>query len=491
MVDVRPKPTEPAPQPDGMHVVAAGGAQVPGDVPGGPASADSRRKRVASRSKRPSRYSPGELVGEKYRLKRILGRGGMGEVWEARHEHLNTDLAIKFLDRLPDSDEGNVSIVLERFRFEAQISARLGSRTRNIVAVYDAGSHAGIPYLVMEYVHGRTLESVIDELGMVEPERFADILDQVADALSVAHELGIVHRDIKPSNIMLVEPPRGPDGVTAHGGRSGDGAGSLSVTAKLADFGVAKALRTDLAIDRPKDTSEGLLVGSPAYMSPEQLKCDGQLDARSDVWSLGVVAYEALTGWPPFSGTSIADLIVAISTRTADAPSSIRASLPRAIDSWFHRALAKDPGARFATPKEMAGAFRAALRLRARRPPRMIALGLAAAAAITTIAVLVSRLWTAAPAEAASTEAAPVAPAATSVVAAPPPIAAPPPSATAEERAPVAATPPSAAPKSGPRAPRAGVRPAAASAAPAPPPPPTPAAAEPLPPREIEPGEIQ
>jgi len=293
---------------------------------------------------------------------------------------------VKFLDRLPDGDEEGAAVVLERFRFEAQISARLGARTKSIVAVYDAGTHGGVPYLVMEYVRGRTLESIIDERGMIPLDRFADILDQVAEALAIAHDLGIVHRDIKPSNIMLVDTePAAPEAPRPEGAPAGP-------TVKLADFGVAKAVRADLTLDRPKETSEGLLVGSPAYMSPEQLRCDGTLDPRTDVWSLGVVAYEALTGWPPFAGGSIADLIVSISTRPVDPPSSIHAGLPRAIDAWFGKALAKDRAQRFASPKEMAAAFRVAARgapASGRRRRGVFVWAIAATGALVALAVAV------------------------------------------------------------------------------------------------------
>jgi serine/threonine-protein kinase len=443
----------------------------------------------------PSLYSAGEVIADKYELLALIGRGGMGEVWHARHRELGTDLAIKFLDRerhAPDEDD-QASNVLARFRFEAQVSARLGSRTRHIVAAHDAGTHKRAPYLVMELVRGRTLESIIDELGSVPPERMMLILDQVADALAVAHEMGIVHRDIKPANIMLVDPNEA-DAISSV-------TGTAPLMAKLADFGVAKPLRTNLNIDSPKETAEGLLVGSPAYMSPEQLRADGKLSAASDLWSLGVVTYEALTGWPAFTANSIAELIVSISTRTPDAPSSVRAHIPASIDAWFDRALAKEPGDRFATAPEAAGAFRQALDATPATQRRGVApwraIVAAAAAAVIVGGIVVATR---------GTEPSGVPPeVATALAAAPPPITpepAPPPPAPATA---VVALPPPPTPASATASAASGKRPpakrptaTAAAVAPPPaaaPPPAQPAAppptSAPLPPKEYDKSDTQ
>jgi serine/threonine-protein kinase len=317
---------------------------------------------------RPQRYQAGLLVGQKYRLERRLGAGAMGEVWLARHQDLNTLVAVKFVDADPESDASER--MLERFRFEAQVTAQLGARSRNIVAVHDYGLHKGVPYLAMEYVPGRSLDALIDACGPLDVEPVADVLDQVAEALALAHGLGIWHRDVKPANVLVIEQ---------------DGA----LIAKVADFGVAKALEQKLEVDRPKTTALGILVGSPAYMSPEQI--DGRpVDARADLWSLGVVAYEALTGTDAFPATTETELFASICLRPHPPPSLRVAGLPRALDAWFERALAKYPEARFASAKEMAAAFRAAIarplgpRFRARRAvvPAAVAVGLAGLAAV-------------------------------------------------------------------------------------------------------------
>jgi serine/threonine-protein kinase len=424
---------------------------------------------------RPRGLRAGDVVAGKYRLEQVLGHGGMGEVWRARHEALGTSVAMKFLDAPPTDEPDRVAQALERFRFEAQISARLGARTRHIVAVHDAGAHEGVPYLAMELVEGTTLADEIDRTGPLAPRVVALVLDQVGDALGVAHELGVVHRDLKPTNLMIV-----------HGAEP---------VVKVADFGVAKALRSDVALDRPRETTQGLLVGSPAYMSPEQLRADGRLDARSDVWSLGVVAYEALTGALPFEGSTIPELMMAIGADRPEPPSKLRPGLPRALDAWFERALAKRPDDRFGSVAEMAAAFRRALE-RSSRPPRWLA-----GAVLVGLAVLAGLAVMARRGEQAPEHAAPAVPVA-SVAAA---VVAPPPSSPVAPASPTGA-PELAAPaplRASPPAPRHAVPviaapPAAPSASPAttasPPPPAaaeTPPPPAPRPRKEIDPSEIQ
>jgi eukaryotic-like serine/threonine-protein kinase len=309
------------------------------------------------------------VIDGKYRLVRPLGRGGMAEVWLAGHVHLKTEVALKFLSASLSGDAEQTRMGLERFQFEAQISSRLGARTRHIVAVHDAGVHEKTPYLVMEYVAGRNLVEEISEHGPMDPLRLADLLDQVADALTVAHEMGIVHRDIKPSNVMLAGAP-------------GD-----AMMAKVADFGIAKALRSNLDLDRPKDTSSTAMIGSPIYMSPEQIRAPASVSARSDVWSLGVLVYEALTNGSPFNGDTMGEVIISVSTQEFQRPSRLRPSLPRAVDAWFARVLAKDPAQRFASVAEMAQGFRAAV-TSSRAPRRQEVVGAVLVASLAAVAVV-------------------------------------------------------------------------------------------------------
>jgi len=282
----------------------------------------------------------------------------MGEVWLATHTSLKTEVALKFADHGVRREPERAAVILERFLFEARVSARLGARTKHIVAVLDAGTEQGVPYLVMEFVQGHTLDEEVASSGPVPPERMAAILDQVADALDTAHELGVLHRDIKPANLMV-------------------SVDSKNLLVKLADFGVAKIILPGLALEKPRETPRNAIIGSPAYMSPEQLRVGEPVSPRSDCWSLGVLTYEAMTAELPFSAKTVADLIVAI-TMTDPVPlSKRRPALGTAFDAWFNRAVAKAPERRFSSAKEMASAFRDCLAANIRRSPRMVILGAA------------------------------------------------------------------------------------------------------------------
>lgn len=295
---------------------------------------------------------PGQIIGGRYELIGALGVGGMAEVWRAIHIPLRTEVAVKFVSARIAYDERVGPESMERFRFEAQISARLGARSRHIVAVHDADMHQGRPYLVMELVEGRSLGDWIDE-GPLSPAQVAGVVEQVAEALDAAHAAGVLHRDLKPTNVLLA------------GERGG------SFTAKVADFGIAKLVKGDLAVDRPKTTMVGAFVGTPAYMSPEQVTARVDVDHRSDLWALGVLAYEALTGQLPFEGPSYTAVMAAIGIGRFDAPSQRRPDLTPALDAWFKRALAYDREDRFSSAGEMAAALRAALGQPAaqRQPP--------------------------------------------------------------------------------------------------------------------------
>ncbi len=292
-----------------------------------------------------SPYRAGAIVAGRYRLAQRLGRGGMGEVWSAHHVTLHTEVAVKF-PCLPLRGRAATS-AMERFRFEAQVAARLGRETRHVAAVHDAGCDPAGPYLVMEYVRGRTLQQEIDDRVVLPLPRVAAIVAQVSEALAVAHGYGVVHRDLKPSNLLL----------------AAEAGGALLV--KVADFGIAKALTSDLGADLPDDTTGGFMIGSPPYMSPEQIG-GGAASARSDLWSLAVIAYEAITGRLPFAGRSFAELLHSLAVGRFDLPSAVRPGLPPGVDAWFRRALHKDEARRFSTARVMAAALLEAVT----EPPR-------------------------------------------------------------------------------------------------------------------------
>jgi serine/threonine-protein kinase len=286
-----------------------------------------------------SPYRRGGIVAGRYRLVERLGRGGMGEVWRAHHVTLQTEVAVKFPSLAMRGRAATTAF--ERFRFEAQVAARLGLETRHVAAVHDAGCDASGPYLVMEYVRGPTLQQELDDRVTLPLGRVAAIVRQVAEALAAAHGYGVVHRDLKPSNLLLAT----------------EGGGLL---VKVADFGIAKALRVDLGADLPEDTTGGFMIGSPPYMSPEQMG-GGAVSGQGDLWSLAVIAYEAVTGRLPFPGRSFAELLASHARGRFDAPSALRPGVPAAVDAWFRRALAKDEAGRFRGAREMAETLSAAV----------------------------------------------------------------------------------------------------------------------------------
>jgi len=276
-------------------------------------------------------FEEGQLIGSNLRLSRQLGEGGMGSVWVADHLTLHTQVAVKFISAALAADPE----ALGRFSREAAASARV--KSPHIVQVFDHGVSEGLPYMVMELLEGEDLAALLERRGTLDPLETAQIVDQACKGLRQAHAAGIVHRDIKPGNIFL----------TAPGGER---------FVKLLDFGVAKAE----GLETSTKTSAGSTVGTPFYMSPEQLLARGKPDARADLWSVAVVAYECMTGRLPFEGDTIAALGVAIYAGTFPLPSVLGQVRSPALDAWFTRAFARDVNARFATARELADALLAA-----------------------------------------------------------------------------------------------------------------------------------
>jgi len=275
----------------------------------------------------------GEVVAHKYRIEGIIGEGAMGMVVSAMHVGLQQRVAIKFL--LANLAEKESSA--ERFRREALAAASI--RGEHACRVLDVGTHDnGVPYIVMEHLDGHTLAAEIEQRGTIPYQEAIGYVLEACEALAEAHVLGIVHRDVKPANLFLAESVGG------------------TRTLKVLDFGVAKSLAYGTS-GKAALTKTASFVGSPLYTSPEQLHSAKDLDARSDVWSLGVVLYEMLSGNAPFMGESIAELIAAILYREPSPLSCPGGELPGELTEVVLCALAKQRDDRFASVGELADAL--------------------------------------------------------------------------------------------------------------------------------------
>jgi serine/threonine-protein kinase len=272
------------------------------------------------------------LLAERYRLEERIGSGGMGEVWRAEHIKLRSPVAVKLMPDAVGGDEARSA----RFMREAQAAAAI--RSTNVVHVLDYGVENGVAYIAMEYLEGESLDGRLERRGRLTASETARVLHQVAKAISRAHKRGIVHRDLKPANIFIVREEEGE-------------------VVKVLDFGIAK-LTDDQ--QRPDATTQtGAMLGTPYYMSPEQAR-GKKVDHRSDLWALGVIAFECLTGRRPIDGTSVGDLIFKICGKDMPRPSSF-GPVPIRFDEWFAKATRRDPQQRFQSAREMAQAMREAL----------------------------------------------------------------------------------------------------------------------------------
>jgi eukaryotic-like serine/threonine-protein kinase len=271
--------------------------------------------------------TPGTVIGGKYRLTKELARGGMGSVWVASHTELDTSVAVKLIS--PELIASDAAIA--RFRQEARASAQL--RSPHVVQILDYGVDAGAPFMVLELLNGEDLAELLDRAGRLSLSRTLEILAPVCKALKLAHDALIVHRDLKPPNIFIA--------------RSGD-----DEVVKIVDFGIAKAIAPTSGLAQ---TTSAALVGSPIYMSPEQSRGDG-LDARTDLWSLGVVTFEMLTGAPPFNGRGLGDVFAQICHGKTPRPSD-HGVIAEGLDTFFETALAKETRDRFPTARAFLEAF--------------------------------------------------------------------------------------------------------------------------------------
>ena len=279
----------------------------------------------------------GDVVAGKYRVERLLGAGGVGFVVAAKHVDLGGYFALKFLRKRFLLDKS----IVERFTREAKAACRI--KSEYVARVYDVGSNDGAPFLVMEHLVGRDLASVLTERGRLGIEEAVDYVMQACAALAVVHAHGVVHRDIKPENLFLVDH---------------EGVGTI----KLLDFGISKIAP---AGERPLGewAPEGealtgtLMFGSPFYMSPEHVRSSATVDARSDVWSLGVVLYELIAGATPFQGESLPDVCAAILEQDLRSVREASPEVPVELADVVGRCLQKDPANRFGSVAELAVAL--------------------------------------------------------------------------------------------------------------------------------------
>jgi serine/threonine-protein kinase len=280
---------------------------------------------------------PGAVIARKYLLKGEIAKGGMGSVWRAIDMGLERPVAIKFMDPRIVEDED----LKKRFAREAKAAARL--TTPHVVQVYEYGIERGIPFIAMELLDGEDLHERLKRDGPLDLDLVSEIVSQIARGLRSAQDAKVVHRDLKPQNIFLAD----------------EGGGLLI---KILDFGVAK-IRA--AAERGDETKAGTVLGSPHYMSPEQARGRPEIDHRADIWSLGVIAFRALTGKMAFPGDAPGEVILRICTDPIPIPSKFNDKLPKAVDEIFARVLEREPEDRYQSAVEFAAGLERVARLSA------------------------------------------------------------------------------------------------------------------------------
>ena len=278
----------------------------------------------------------GQVVAGKYRLVELLGRGGMGSVWRADHLALLSPIALKVIK--PQIARNATS--LTRFMREAKAAAML--RSPHVVQILDHGTDGDVAFIAMELLDGESLFQRLERDKMLSPRLVLTVMTHIGRAIGRAHEAGIVHRDLKPDNVFLV--PNDDE-----------------IVAKVLDFGIAKDGQLALGSDSEgPQTRTGTLLGTPYYMSPEQATGDKGIDHRTDLWAMGVIAYECLCGRRPFQSDSLGDLVLQICAKPPPVPSQ-QAAVPMGFDAWFARATERDVTKRFQSARELVAALRAVL----------------------------------------------------------------------------------------------------------------------------------
>jgi serine/threonine protein kinase len=273
----------------------------------------------------------GDILAGKYKVESVLGIGGMGIVVAARHIQLDQKVALKFL--LPQAMQSPEAV--ERFQREARSAVRL--RSEHVAKVTDVGVlETGAPYMVMEFLAGADLSHVVAATGAITIDEAVHFVLQACEAIAEAHSLGIIHRDLKPQNLFVT--------------RRVDGKPLI----KVLDFGISKTLDTQAGLSLTRTSS---IMGSPLYMSPEQMRSSKNVDARSDIWGLGVILYELLTGRVPFEAEAIPELCLKVVQDPAEPPRSIRPDVPEGLSAVVLKCLEKDPAMRFENVADLAAAL--------------------------------------------------------------------------------------------------------------------------------------
>jgi tRNA A-37 threonylcarbamoyl transferase component Bud32 len=276
----------------------------------------------------------GDILAGKYRVDRVLGVGGMGVVVAAHHLHLDERVAIKFL--LPETLT-NADAVM-RFAREARAAVKI--KSEHVARVTDVGTlETGAPYMVMEYLEGEDLGNWLLSKGSLSLEQAVDFLLQACEAIAEAHSIGIIHRDLKPANLFVARLPGGVQSV------------------KVLDFGISKLTGMSASGAQGTDTKTSIMMGSPLYMSPEQMQSSKDVDTRADLWALGVILYELLTGVSPYVADSMPELILKIVSKPPDPLRIRRPDVPEALEAVLLRCLERDRNRRYQTVGELAFAL--------------------------------------------------------------------------------------------------------------------------------------